>query len=63
MAIVKFTVYRTLEWKGEVNVEDPENEEEVRAAIESVIPQKSAHFDAEIEEYAKLEDGTRIETL
>lgn len=62
MTIVKFTVYRTLEWRGEVDVEDPENEEEVQAAIESVIP-RSAHFDAEIEEYAKLEDGTRIEIL
>lgn len=62
MKRVKFTVYRKLEWKGEVDVEDPENEEEVQAAIESVIP-RSVHFDAEIEEYAILEDGSRIDTL
>lgn len=62
MTIVKFTVYRTLEWKAEVMVEDPENEEEVLAAIVSVIP-RSKDFDAEVEEYAILADGTRIETL
>jgi hypothetical protein len=62
MAIINFTVYRKLEWKAQVMVDDPENEDEVQSAIESVSP-RSEHFDAEIEEYAILEDGTRLEIL
>lgn len=62
MEIINFTLYRKLEWKAQVLVTDPENKEEVQTAIESIVP-RSEHFDAEIEEYAVLEDGTRIDTL